>query len=233
MKQRCLIVDDEELARELIATHLEQLPEFTLVASCASALEARQLLQQEPIDLVFLDIEMPVLKGTEFLKGLRNPPHVIFTTAYRNYAIDGFELNAIDYLLKPITFERFFRATDKFLQQVKRENPQTEPVQPTHRKPHIFVRMDRKRVKINLDEVEYLESLRDYVKIVSARQEYLIKSSLTTMEASLDDRFLRVHRSFIVNIEKVTAYTRQDVELGAKEIPIGEVYKATVSRLLL
>ena len=121
MTYKCLIVDDEKLARELLENHLSQLSEFEIVDSCKNAIEARKILQNKKIDLLFLDIEMPILKGTDFFKSLINKPQVIFTTAYRDYALDGFELNAIDYLLKPITFERFFKATEKFLNQKKRE----------------------------------------------------------------------------------------------------------------
>jgi len=229
MTHQCLVVDDEELARELISGHLEQLPEFNLVCTCASALEARRVLQTQTIDLLFLDIEMPVLKGTDFLKSLLHPPKVIFTTAYRNYALDGFELNAVDYLLKPITFERFYKATAKYLEQV-----QTLPSKRTEQRPveHLFIRKDRKQIKLSLAEIQYVESLKDYIKIVTDRETHTIKHRLTAFLDLLDDRFLQVHRSFLVNLDQVTAYTKQDVEIGAKEIPIGELYKDAVQKRL-
>ncbi|WP_020571340.1 LytR/AlgR family response regulator transcription factor [Neolewinella persica] len=225
MTHRCLIIDDEDLARELITSHLEKLPEFTLVGTCASALEARQILQTRTVDLLFLDIEMPVLKGTEFLKSLRHPPKVIFTTAYRNYAIDGFNLNAVDYLLKPITFERFYQSTSKYLEQFQTSRAES-PV--SSRRDHIFIRKDRKQIKLELSDIQYVESLKDYIKIVADHETHTIKHRLTAFLELLDDRFLQVHRSFLVNLDRVTAYTKQDIEIGAKELPIGELYKEVV-----
>lgn len=242
MTHRCLIVDDEELARELIASHLSQLPQFELVAACASAIEARSVLQKNHIDLLFLDIEMPVLKGTDFLSSLLQPPKVIFTTAYRDYAINGFELNAVDYLLKPIIFERFFKATEKYLQS----HPGPTHIAPAaapgpsvprgkvspFRKDHIFIRKDRKQVRLQLDHIDYVESQKDYVVIVSPTATHRIKSALTTFLAQLDGRFLRIHRSYVVNMEKITAFTKQDVEIGTIELPIGEMYRGEVARVL-
>lgn len=225
MIHQCLVVDDEDLARELITGHLQQLPEFNLVTTCASALEARQILQTQNVDLLFLDIEMPVLKGTDFLKSLLHPPKVIFTTAYRSYAVDGFDLNAVDYLLKPITFERFYQATSKYLEQF--QTNQTEISTPTRRH-HIFIRKDRKQIKLLLSDIQYVESLKDYIKIVTDQETHTVKHRLTAFLELLDDRFLQIHRSFIVNLDRVTAYTKQDVEIGAKELPVGEFYKEGV-----
>ena len=222
MTHRCLVADDEALARELIVTHLSVLPQFSLVATCASALEVRNFLQRDTVDLLFLDIEMPLLKGTDLIKSLRHPPSVIFTTAYRNYALDGFELDAVDYLLKPISFARFFRATEKYL----RQRPATPAGGSTA--DHVFVRKDRKQVRLLLDEIDYLESLRDYVCIHAGPDRHTVKYPLATLREMLDDRFLQTHRSFVVNADKVTAFTKRDVEIGAREIPIGESYKSEV-----
>ena len=145
MKYRCLVVDDESLARELIETHLAQLDDFIVVASCASALEAHKALQTEQIDLLFLDIEMPVLRGTDFLKTLRTKPKVIFTTAYREYAVEGFDLNAIDYLLKPITFERFFQSIEKFMETIKSVPAPIEDSKLENA--HIFIQSNKKNIK--------------------------------------------------------------------------------------
>ena len=221
----CLIVDDEELARELIETHLSQLDNFKIIASCENALEAQKQLQTQAIDLLFLDIEMPVLKGTDFLKSLPQQPKVIFTTAYRDYAIEGFELNAIDYLLKPIEFERFFKAIQKFLDSQPRQQAQS-------RESHIFIQSNKKNIKVQLEEVLYIESLKDYVKIHFQDNFLVFKSGLTAFESKLDDRFLRVHRSFIVNMDKITAFTKHDIEIVHLEIPIGEHYKAMVLKKL-
>ena len=221
-KYKCLIVDDEELARRLIARHLSQLPDFEIVASCGSAIEANSILKKESIDLLFLDIEMPNLKGTDFLKTLVNKPKVIFTTAYRDYAIEGYELDIVDYLLKPIQFPRFYKAIEKFLDtqgimKSKKENA-LEQI-------HIFVQSNKKNIKVLLDDVLYIESIKSYVKIHTVNEKLLIMHSLSAFKDKLDSRFVRIHRSYIVNSTKVTAYTKQDIEIGRIELPIGDLYK--------
>ncbi len=231
MKYKCLIVDDEELARELIATHLSHLEEFEIIASCRSAIDAQKIVSHQKIDLIFLDIEMPALKGTAFFKNLEHKPAVIFTTAYRDYALDGFELNAIDYLLKPITFERFFKAINKFVSLKTSVNTIIEE-EPTAEQKSIFVRKDRKQVKILLDDILYVEGLKDYVKVHSYQEHQVVKHTLSSFEQLLDHRFLRIHKSFIINKDKITAYTKNDIEIGKTEIPIGEKYRMVVSKIL-
>lgn len=225
MRYKCLIVDDEELARALIAKHLAQLNDFELVASCSSAIEASKMLKSSQIDLLFLDIEMPVLRGTEFFKNLIHKPKVIFTTAHRDFALDGFELNAVDYLLKPISFARFFKAIEKFLEHKQLGIPE-KIVENKH--DHVFVRKDRKQVKVLFEEILYIESVKDYIKIITEKDSHLVKQSLKSFEEILDDRFVRTHRSYIVNFDKITAYTTQDIEIGKIEIPISESYKIGV-----
>ncbi len=229
MIYKCLIIDDEELARELIETHLNQLDNFELVASCASAIEASNILQKQPVDLLFLDIEMPVLKGTEFFKNLLQKPKVIFTTAYRDYALDGFELNAIDYLLKPITFSRFFKAIEKFKEQSSITVKETQSNLPTTEDDFIFVSKNRKKVKVIFDEILYIESLKDYIKIHLVNESHTVKFSISAFEKELDARFIRIHRSYIVNKNKITAYTKNDIEIGKAEIPIGDNYRENIS----
>jgi DNA-binding LytR/AlgR family response regulator len=168
---------------------------------------------------------MPVLKGTDFLKSLLHPPKVIFTTAYRNYAVDGFDLNAVDYLLKPITFERFYQATSKY---PKHTQASASEAPASSRRDHIFIRKDRKQIKLQLANIQYIESLKDYIKIVTDHDTHTIKHRLTAFLELLDDRFVQIHRSFLVNLDRVTAYTKQDVEIGAKELPIGELYKEAI-----
>lgn len=227
-KYKCLIVDDEELARELIETHLNQLPDFEIVAICASAIEASSVLKNETVDLLFLDIEMPVLKGTDFLKNLVHKPKVIFTTAHREYAIESYELNVVDYLLKPIVFNRFFKAIEKFLDtQIVAETVQNKTV-PTH----IFVQSNKKNIKVNYDAILYIESIKDYITIHTIHNKLTIKHGISAFEDKLDDRFIRVHRSYIINKQKVTAYTKQDVEIDAVEIPIGDLYKKRALEIL-
>lgn len=225
MTYKCLIVDDEKLARGLIKTHLSQLDDFELIASCSSAIEASNILQNETIDLLFLDIEMPVLKGTDFFKNLVHKPKVIFTTAYRDYAVEGFELNAIDYILKPITFQRFFSAIQKFKASQKENIFNTSVSIPENKNSFIYIRKDRKQVKVHLDSILYIESLKDYIKIHLEKEKHVTKSSISAFKEKLDHRFVRIHRSYIINKDKITAYTKNDIEIGKIEIPIGENFR--------
>lgn len=240
-RYRCLVVDDEELARELIETHLSQLRDFEIVGSCASAIEASEVLKDQVVDLLFLDIEMPVLKGTDFYKNLLHKPKVIFTTAFRDYAVDGFDLDAVDYLLKPIVFARFFKAIERFRatvehgQRTKQDAKQDVSTPPfvqrggtTNSAPHIFVRKDRKQIKITLHEILYVQGLKDYIQIFTTDGTHIIKQGLSAFAVELGDGFIRTHRSYIVNRDRITAVSKQDVELGELEIPIGDSYKATL-----
>ncbi|MEM9531443.1 MAG: response regulator transcription factor [Pseudomonadota bacterium] len=224
---RCLIVDDEALGRELIQAHLSQLGQFEVAASCASAIEASRVLATEPIDLLLLDIEMPVLKGTEFYRGLSRRPSVIFTTAYRDYALDGFELEAVDYLLKPITFSRFFRAIERFL-AADRRNSAGAPGPAPRPTDWIFVRANRKDIRLLLADIEYVQGLKDYVRIHTRGGVYLVKETMNSLAGRLGENFVRVHRSYLVNRTCVTALTSHDVEIGGAEIPIGETYRKVV-----
>lgn len=221
---QCLVIDDERLGRELIATHLEQLDQFELVASCSSAIEASRYLNEHHIDLLFLDIEMPVLTGTDFYQSLGKKPQVIFTTAYREYALDGFELNAVDYLLKPIVFSRFFKAIEKFLNSREKKTSHSTTVI-ADKVDYIFVRSDKKNVKIKFTDITYIQSLKDYIKIFTYDKTYIVKETITAFNKQLPDNFMRIHRSYIVNHQHVTALTKQDIELGEIEIPIGDTYR--------
>lgn len=223
----CVVVDDEDLARRLIENHLSQLENFKVIASCGSAIEASKILKNEQVDLLFLDIEMPVLTGTEFFANIIQKPKVIFTTAYRDYALDGFELNAVDYLLKPITFGRFFKAIEKFLEQQQSKIEIPKEVNEIEND-YIFVRKDRKQVKVFFEDILYIESVKDYIKIVTQEENHLVKHSMTSFEELIDNRFVRTHRSYIVNVNKVTAYTKHDVEIGKIEIPISDSYRAVI-----
>ena len=226
MSYKCLIIDDEPLARELLETYLHKIPNFELVASCSSALEASTFMNNTKIDLLFLDIEMPVLKGTDFFKNLIQKPDVVFTTAYRDYAVDGFELNALDYLLKPIFFDRFFLAIQKFLKQKQIVQSPSIEQNTRSKENYVFVNKSKKQIKIVFDEVLYIESLKDYIKIhLRDKETIMVKESISAFEKRIDLRFIRLHRSYIVNSEKITAYTKNDVEVGRIEIPIGNNYK--------
>ncbi|MFH6943898.1 LytR/AlgR family response regulator transcription factor [Flavobacterium sp. FlaQc-50] len=221
MKYKCIIVDDEPLARELITSHLVNFESFELIASFENALKAYSFLETNTIDLIFLDIEMPLLKGNDFLKKLKNPPKVIFTTAYREYAIEGYELNVIDYLLKPITFDRFFVSIEKF-KQLQLPKKETKPTTDNH----LFVASGSKNIKIVLDEILYVESLKDYITIhLENGKSHHIKQNISVFEKLLGPNFVRIHRSYIIQTQKLTAYSKNEVELNGTEIPIGNSYK--------
>lgn len=229
MSYPCVIIDDEPLARELLEGYLEKIPDFELVASCSSAIAASSILSKNKVDLIFLDIEMPLLKGTDFFKNLVHKPEVIFTTAYRDYAVDGFELNALDYLLKPIFFERFFSAIQKFLKQAQKTDGNVAINSPSDKSDYLFVNKAKKQIKVVFDDILYIESLKDYIKIhFEGGEPFQVKESISAFEKRIDDRFVRLHRSYIVNSEKITAYTKNDVEIGRLEIPIGNNYKSNL-----
>ena len=227
---KCLIIDDEPLAVELIAEHASKINALEIVGSTHNPLEALEIINNQDIDLIFLDIQMPVLTGMELAKSLTNPPAIIFTTAYRDYAVESYEMNVIDYLVKPINFVRFIKAINKFIEQSESKQSEiTSQSSPTKEaKDHLFVNVSRKYQRINFDDILYLESLREYVRIFTPETSYMTKSSMTDIEKQLPDYFLRIHRSFIVNTNKVDAYTSNDVEIGTKEIPIGISYKKEV-----
>ncbi|WP_459212398.1 LytR/AlgR family response regulator transcription factor [Aquimarina rhabdastrellae] len=222
---KCLIIDDEKLARQLIVNHLDKIDDFEIIASCKSAIEATKILNTQHIDLLFLDVEMPVLLGTDFYKNLVQKPKVIFTTAYRDYAVEGFELNAVDYLVKPITFSRFLKGIEKFLTTQQHHINISHPTNSLPNKEYIFVTEDRKQVKILFNDILYVESVKNYIKIKTPSKTHIVKYSISSFEKILDARFLRVHRSYIINKDKITAYTKQDIELDSLEIPIGDSYR--------
>ncbi len=226
---RCLVVDDEPLAAGLIKQHIAHFPQLELVGTCWNPMEAFEILKQEAIDLLFLDIQMPLLNGLEFAKSLKNPPAIIFVTAYRDYAVESYELEVVDYLLKPVTFDRFFKSVNKFLARKEDAGPESiETVSATDEDSFIFVNSNRKYIKVSFDEVLYIESLKDYVRIHTKDQNIVTKDKISLFEKRLPVNFLRIHRSFIVNTDKVSAFTNNDVEIGVKEIPIGISYKKTV-----
>lgn len=224
---RCLIVDDEPLAIEIIENYLNRLEDFTIVASCKNALEAFAILEKESIDLLFLDIQMPQLTGIEFVRALQNPPKVVFTTAYANYAVESYELAILDYLVKPISFDRFFKAITKYkaLSPKQTRTKETEPPLSDS----IYVQVNKKKHRVLLTDVLYAESIKDYVRLHFEDKNLVIKTTLTDFEKELPShQFLRTHRSYIVNLQQVTAHTSKDIEIGAIEIPIGVSYKQQV-----
>ncbi len=230
MKVRCLLVDDEPLAIQLLQTHLEKLDLFEVVATCSNAIKALEILRAETIDLLFLDIKMPQLTGIDFLRTLKNPPAVIITTAYREYAVDGYDLDIVDYLLKPITFDRFFKAIDRYLRTTKVQQPLK--AMPTTNE-SIYIKAGGKFHKLNVEDIFYLESLKDYIVIHCVNQQITAKYKISDMEEELKPfSFLRIHRSYLVNQKKITAFTMNDIEIGTREIPIGTNYKEYVFQTL-
>jgi DNA-binding LytR/AlgR family response regulator len=231
-KYSCIIVEDEPLAAEVLLDYIRQVPFLEFRGVCADALYASEFLKKEKVDLIFLDIHLPKLKGIDFLASLVNPPSVIITSAYRDYALDGFEMNVIDYLLKPVRFNRFLKAVNKLKGQYEQGPVQAIPVVLQERS-HIFFNVGRKKVKIFLDEILYIESLREYIKISTAEKSILTKFQLSEIEDLLShNNFLRVHRSFIVARDKITAFTATDVEINNTQIPIARSYKEAVLAVL-
>ena len=234
MSIKCLIVDDEPLAIEIIENYLQRLDEFEIVAKCSNALQAFTALETEDIDLLFLDIQMPQLTGIQFLKSLKNPPSVIFTTAYVDYAVEGYELDVLDYLVKPISFERFFKAVSKYKRVYKNKSRTISPTPPIPTNDFIVVKENKKNVRIMLSDILYIESIKDYVRIHETHRKTIVKTTLTDFFKTLPEtQFLRVHRSYVVNNLKITAHTSMDIEIGEIEIPIGISYKQRVMEVLL
>lgn len=223
---QCLVIDDEPLAQNIIENYLEGFSFIKLIAKCDNALIAMEWMKKQKIDLVFLDVSMPFISGIDFVKTLKNPPAVILTTAHKEFAVESYELNVVDYLLKPISFERFLKAINK-LSVYDREivKPLTGD---TKNDPFIYVKSEKKNVKILLKDILFIESLKDYIKIHTADKTVITQVSISTIEQRLPDNFLRVHRSFIVAKDKITAYTQHDVEIGKVQIPIGRNYKTVV-----
>ena len=227
MKINCLIIDDEPLAIQVIKTHLDKIPGIEIISTFQNPVEALDMIKSTKIDLIFLDIEMPLLSGIEFLKTLQHPPKVIFTTAYRNYATESYELDVVDYLLKPISFTRFLKAINKYKNLVN-VNIVESTVKDEKSNNHLYVNSNKKFIKLNFKDILYIESIKDYVKVVLHDKSVITKDSISNFEHKLPREFLRIHRSFIVNTNKVTAFTKVDVEIGKREIPIGASYKDNV-----
>lgn len=236
MKTRCIVVDDEPLARELMRNHIEKLENFEIVAECGDAMKALVSLRSHPVDLMFLDIQMPQITGLEFLKTLRNRPKVIITTAYREYALEGFDLDVVDFLLKPITFERFLKAVNKYYQESTEElslNPANVVLSSGNEEAFIYVRENKRVIKVHLDEINYIEGLSEYIQIYTDKKKIITKSSLGHMEEKLPDTgFLRIHKSYIVALSKIEAFTANSIEVSGKELPIGRSYKNSVLEIL-
>lgn len=226
-----IIVDDEPLAREVLESHLTSLDQFNLVASCENALEANEVLQSSDVDLMFLDIQMPKITGLDFLKSLANPPEVIMTTAYSDYAVEGFNHNVLDYLMKPIGLERLLQATNKFVEKMSVAKPMSDEDD------FFFVKADKKMIKLHFNDILFIEGLKDYVIIKKDTSRVITLQTMKSLEAKLPDNiFMRIHRSYIVNVNKINAVFGSMVEIHEngkpKNLPVGKNYKEALMKLI-
>ncbi len=227
----CIAVDDEQLSLDLIEDNIKKVPFLNLVKKCSSVFDAVQILSTGNIDLLFLDIEMPDMNGLQMLKTLKSKPMVIFITAYDKYAMQGYELDVIDYLLKPVSFERFFKAVNKAFEYHSHNNAPALVSQA--KKSCIFIKSEHKIIKIDFKDIDYIESLKDYIKIYCGKKPVLTLMSLKAIESVLPaDEFIRVHRSYIVSVNKINFISRSMVFIGEKGIPISNMFRANILGLM-
>lgn len=236
-KINCLIVDDEPPAILLMEKYVNAVPVLELSGKCNNAVDALSILQQQPIDLLFLDIQMPHILGTDFIRTLVNPPKVVFTTAFRKFAIEGFELDAVDYLLKPISFERFLKAVNKVMKlnlPLSQSFPQDHIPKKETSPSFLLLRADRKNLKIQLHDILFIESLKDYVKVVTKDRIIVSKQSISSFEENLPgDAFLRIHRSFIVSINMIESFKAGIIQVAKYELPVSRSYRHEVEKALM
>ena len=230
MKLRCLLIDDETPALKVLANYIGTINGLEIAGQCKNALEALDVLRHKAVDVIFLDIKMPHIIGTEFLKSLSHPPKVIFVTAYREFAVDGFELDAVDYLVKPVSFERFFKAITKLNRLMGRDTDFVADSEAPRSPSFVYLKVDRDMKKIFVNDILYIESWKDYVKVFLGTGKYILaKQSISAMENLLSDhKFVRVHRSYMVSFDKISGYNGIAVQLAGHEIPIGRLYKQAV-----
>lgn len=233
MTLNCVITDDEPVALEILEDYIRMVPELNLVAKCKDAIETFSVLRQNQVDVLFIDIQMPEVTGLDLIRSLKKRPAIVFTTAYTSYAHEGFELDAVDYLLKPISIERFLRTADKLISQANMPRPEQVNVRTTADKKYFFIKVDQDLVKIELQKILYIEGLENYVKIICEDKTYVSFCTMRSMEEMLSPhRFLRIHRSYIVNLDKVDSIQNHIFMLKGKGIVTGKSYRKTVSELL-
>jgi len=235
MKLNCVIVEDEPLARNLMVEYVRKVPSLNLIEACSSPLMALEVLRKNTIDLLFLDVQMPELTGISLLKVLKNKPLVILTTAYSEYALEGYELDVADYLLKPITFERFLRSVDKVVQRLEVQKPPAvvEKLPIPAEQSFVFVKDGTKLVKVVFDDILYMEGLKDYVTIHTKQQKIVSLQRLKTLEEQLpSDKFIRIHNSFIVALQAIEIVHKNNVQIKGALLPIGETYKKSFREII-
>jgi two-component system, LytTR family, response regulator len=230
LKINCVIVEDEPLARNLLVEYVRKVPALNLIEACSNPLAAIEVLRSNPVDLLFLDVQMPEITGISLLKILQKKPLVVLTTAYSEYALEGYELDVADYLLKPITFERFLKSVDKIIQRLEATAPlpavAEDRTKPESKKSFVFVKDGTKLVKVQLDDILYVEGLKDYVTIHTKQQKIVSLQRLKMMEEQLPaDQFIRIHNSFIVALRAIEVIHKGEVQIGQALLPIGETYK--------
>ncbi len=232
---KCLIIDDEPIAIRVIKKHLSAFSDFEVVAECSNALEAMPVLMKKDVDIMFCDIQMPQITGVDFVRSLAHPPKVIFTTAYRDYAIEAFELNVIDYLLKPISFERFTKAINHFLEQVSLENGKEKNSQDLKEigREFILIKADKKHHKINLSDILYFESMGDYVIAYTITKKIVTKERISNLAKDLPQNlFLQIHRCYVVAVPKIETIGPGFIEIGKKKLPVGRSFKQKLNDFL-
>jgi DNA-binding LytR/AlgR family response regulator len=231
----CIAVDDEPPALQLIEKYIHAIPALYLAGTCANGVDALALLHDNSIDLIFLDIQMPHILGTDFMRTLSNPPKVIFTTAFRKFAVEGFDLDAVDYLLKPISFERFLKAINKVMKlnlSPAEKNSFTNTTEKENEHNFIYLRADRKNIKINVDDLLFIESLKNYIKVVTKDKTIVTKHSLSILEKNLPSTFIRIHRSFIIAKNKIESFSHDFIQIGKYELPVSRSYRHEVEKIL-
>ena len=228
----CLIVEDEPLAAELLKSYIEKVPDLTLAAHCDSAVDAFAVLQRLPIELMFLDIRLPRLTGLELLKTLRQPPPVILTTAYRDYAAESYDYDVLDYLVKPIQFDRFLKSVGKYYQRQTAQVAVPPPAADAFEQAYLFFRVDREQQKVWLRDILYIEGLGDYVKVFTAAGPMVTYERLSYLEEKLpEEHFVRVHKSYIICIDQVQSFSGASVRVAGKQIPVGRMFRERLTRL--
>lgn len=228
-KLKCIVVDDEPLAQEVLERYLQNIREIELVTTCSNALEAFEVLNNESIDLMFLDISMPVISGLDFLRSLHKAPAVIITTAHPDYALQGYDLDVVDYLVKPVSMERFMKAINKAIERVRLPVPQARNSTPDY----MFVKSDQKLIRINFSDIQYIEGMKDYVKIFTTEKMIVTLHTMKFFEANLpSNQFIRIHKSYIANASSIKSIAGNELELHQSRLPIGSSYKENLMKMI-